>query len=141
MSYHDRLLTNKNIHDKTVRDVAERRFDNIKYDVYHNPGSEKNASVGTDANPLYPDIVVLEKGYRRRTAIAIGEIETEDSTNEKEAETQWEKFAKSKIPFYLYIPAGSVQKTTAILKKKSIEISGLRTYRYVDGELVVKNIT
>jgi len=140
MSYFIRSTTNQGVHDKAVKNIARKRFDGVKYDVYTNPGSEKNASVGSETNPTYPDIVVLEKGYGRRTAIAIGEIETSDSITDNEAD-QWREYAATKIPFYLYIPAGNAQKTTDILNKKSIKISGLRTYKYdALGGLIVTNI-
>lgn len=128
-------------HDKALRDIARKRFDGIKYDVYTNPGGEKNAYVGPDSNPLYPDIVVLEKGYgRSRTAIAIGEVETQDSINEIESK-QWANYSATKIPFYLYIPTGCIKETIALLNKKNIKISGLRAYRYSSaGELIVINI-
>lgn len=140
MSYLIRSTTNQNLHDKVVKDIAKSRFDGIKYDVYTNPNGEKNAYIGPEENKVYPDIVVLEKGYDRRTGIAIGEIETDDSINDNEAE-QWSEYSSSVIPFYLYIPAGYAQTTIDIMKKKDIKISGLRTYKYLaTGEIVVTNI-
>ncbi|MFA5386068.1 MAG: hypothetical protein WC297_00065 [Candidatus Paceibacterota bacterium] len=140
MSYFVRPTTNQGIHDKAVKDIARKRFDGVKYDVYTNPGGEKNAYVGSKTNPIHPDILVLEKGYGLRTAIAIGEIETSDSITDNEAD-QWKEYAATKIPFYLYIPAGNASKATDILKKKGIKISGLRTYKYDSlGELIVSNI-
>jgi len=140
MSYFTRQSTNQGLHDRAVKDIARKRFDGLKYDVYTNPNGEKNASVGAESNPLYADIIVLEKGYGRRTAITIGEIETADTINENEAE-QWAEYTATKIPFYLYVPAGCVQTTVNVLNKKSIKISGLRTYKYLSsGEIVITNI-
>lgn len=140
MSYFTRQTIHQNLHDRAVKDIAKRRFDEIKCDVYTNPNGEKNACVGVEANPLYADIIVLEKGYGRRTAIAIGEIETTDTINENEA-SQWTEYSATKIPFYLYVPAGYVKATTDILNKKGIKISGLRTYKYLPiGEIVITNI-
>lgn len=141
MSYFARKSINKSYHDKVLRDIAKIRFDEIKYDVITNPSEEKKGWVfGPGDEKLYPDIIVLEKGYGRRNAIFIGEIETSDTINENEAE-QWEKYANTKIPFYLYVPSGYVKATTDILMEKNIIISGLRTYRYIKtGQLVITNI-
>lgn len=140
MSYFTRQSTSQTLHDRAVKDIALKRFDGIKYDVYTNPDGEKNAYVGAESNPLYADIIVLEKGYGRRTAIAIGEIETADTINENEAD-QWAEYTATKIPFYLYVPAGQAQATINVLNKKGIKISGLRTYKYlVNGEIIVTNI-
>lgn len=131
---------NRNYHDKAVKDIAKKRFDEIKYDVYTNPGKEKNAHVGAEDNPLYPDIVVLEKGVDRRKAIAIGEIETADTITENEA-GQWKDYSNTKIPFYLYVPTGYDRETIDILKKGDIVISGLRTYKYAkSGEIIITDI-
>lgn len=139
MAYFSRQPTNQNQHDRAVRDIAKKRFDEIKYDVYVNPGGEKNVPINP-SNPIYPDIVVLEKGYGTRTAIAIAEVETVDSITEEEA-TQWLQYAATKIPFYLYVPAGYANQTSVLLEAKGIKISGLRTYRYLPtGELAVTNI-
>ncbi len=136
----NRTPENASLHDNVVMGISRKRFDDIKYDVYTNPNGEKNAYVGPESDPLYPDIVVLEKGYGQRNAISIGEVETADSINEEEA-NQWSEYAATKIPFYLYVPAGHAEETRNLLNTNSIEISGLRTYRYEEsGELTITNI-
>lgn len=141
MSFSGRSVSIHKSHDKAVRDIAEKRFDNERFDVLTNPGSQKNASVGSVDNPLFPDIVVLERGTGRRTAIAIGEVETVDSVNEEEV-SQWADYSKTRIPFYLYVPIESIEVCRRLLDGNSVKIAGLRAYRYdPEGRLVVQNIS
>lgn len=99
----------QSLHDRAAKDIANARFDESKNDVYVNPDGEKNAYVGPEDHPTYPDIVVLVKGTGHRTAVAIGEVETSSSVDKDEAD-QWKEYGETGIPFYLYIPAGYSQR-------------------------------
>ena len=135
-----RRETNQGDHDKAVKDIAVARFSYEENDTYTNPGGEKNAYVGPESNPQYPDIVVLEKGAGRRTAVNIAEIETADSINEEESK-QWDDYFQTGIPFYLYVPSGYSGTAKILLKNNRIVVAGLRTYNYDQfGRISITNI-
>ncbi len=84
----------QSLHDRVIRHVAEA----IKgYDVYTNPGQEKNFSV----KGLYPDVVVCLRGTY--TVVRVLEVETADTVTFEHAREQWIPY--STLPnFCLVVP-------------------------------------
>lgn len=119
-------------HDKLVSEIAKKRFSYKDGSVtYANPNGEKNFAV----DDQYPDIVVVKD----ETVQTIGEVETEETITENEAE-QWETYATLNDYFYLYVPKTKVADAKTIIENKKVGIKGLRSYEYVSDELVIKNI-
>ena len=54
MSTRDQI--NQSIHDKVI-DTASNEFDSKNFDIYKNPGQQKNAKIGNN----YPDIIITKK--------------------------------------------------------------------------------
>lgn len=92
-------------HDRVIR-LLQAKWKR-KYDVQINVGDEQNASIKVGPMTLFPDVVLTTTDAPRRLA-GVVEVETGESVNNLEAMAQWANFAKSKAPFYLYIPAGSL---------------------------------
>jgi hypothetical protein len=106
---------NQSLHDRVIQ-AAVNRLDKVNYDVYSNPGSQKNTSVGDN----YPDIIITKKGDR--TVQFIIEVETSESVNINEAHSQWKKYASEiRTSFYILVPLA--QKNWAITLCKQIGIS------------------
>jgi hypothetical protein len=104
------------LHDRVIRE-AVNFLNQEHYDIYTNPGQEKNAGI----NDNYPDIVMTEKGTT--TVKFIIEVETSDSITQFEAETQWKKYATEiNSTFYLLVPANSVNKTNEMCKKLGVNV-------------------
>lgn len=119
-------------HDDLVALIAKKRFSYTDGSVtYTNPNGEKNCAV----DDQYPDIVVVKDKSVQR----IGEVETEETVTENEAE-QWKTYAALNKYFYLYVPKSKVADAKTIIKSKNVGITGLRSFEYVDDELVIKNI-
>lgn len=119
-------------HDKIVAEIAKVRFsytDGTK--TYTNPDGEKNFPVDSE----YPDIVAVKD----HIVAAIGEVETEETVNEEEAE-QWISYANFKINFYLYVPKSKVSDAISLIKSRKIGVAGLRSYEYVNSKIVVTDI-
>lgn len=111
----NRNTYSQNLHDRVIQ-TAVSRLDRVNYDVYSNPGSIMNISVGDN----YPDIIITRKGDR--TIQFIIEVETSESVNITEASTQWKKYAKDiRTSFYLLVPFA--QKNLAITLCKQIGIA------------------
>jgi hypothetical protein len=111
----NRLPNNQFIHDNVI-EAAISRLDYINYDIYKNPGQQKNARVGAN----YPDIILTKKG--ELTIQFIIEVETTDSVNLIEASHQWKKYSTEiKASFYILVPL--LSKKLAISLCKQIGIS------------------
>lgn len=96
-----RKIENKLLHDRVVEEIKDN-LNQKDYDIYINPGSEKNASVAGN----YPDVIMTKKG--ETTVQFIMEVETSDSITKTEAEDQWKKYATEiKATFYLIVPEAS----------------------------------
>ena len=112
-------------HDRVIRllQAKSRR----KYEVVINPGNERNAAVGTGPTALYPDLLLqsLERGHRLQAVI---EVETGESVNHLEALSQWTHLARLRVPFHLYVPAGSVDSAKRLCADMQIQIAELWSY-------------
>jgi hypothetical protein len=106
----------KSRHDRTVALVAQQEF---SYPNTSNPDlqtclNEPTHIMGikTSANPIYPDIVVVDK--TKNVAVMIGEIETEMTINAAGA-GQWRTYSGLCGAFYLYVPASAIWETRNLL--------------------------
>ena len=94
----------ENLHDEVIRQIVGH-LNQRDYDVYTNPGQQKNAGIGDN----YPDVVMTVKN--EQTVKFILEIETADSVTETEASQQWRKYANEiKASFYIVVPSNSVSR-------------------------------
>ena len=102
------------LHDEVIKQIVGH-LNNRDYDIYTNPGQEKNAGIAGN----YPDVVMTEKGGL--TVKFILEIETVSSVTELEASTQWKKYADEiKASFYIVIPSGVVTRSKEYCVKYGI---------------------
>lgn len=103
-----------NIHDKVVHDIVFH-LNTDAYDVYTNPGQEKNAGIGNN----YPDVILTEKN--KTTVKFILEIETADSVSKEEAINQWKKYsAEINATFYIVVPTSSLKKAKDLCQREGI---------------------
>ena len=111
------------IHDRVVREIVSH-LNNKSFDIYINPGQEKNAGIGDN----YPDVVMTEKG--RNTVKFILEVETEDSVTKDEAINQWKKYTSEiNATFYLVVPAALLNKAKELCQRENIN-SRYATYSF-----------
>lgn len=102
------------LHDRVVREI-KNSLNQQDFDIYVNPGSEKNAGIAGN----YPDVIMTKKG--EKTVKFILEVETSDSITKDEAEVQWKKYATEiKATFYLVVPAASINKATQLCQQVGI---------------------
>ena len=91
-----------NLHDEVIRQIIGH-LNQRDFDVYTNPGQQKNAGIGDN----YPDIVMTAKN--ERTVKFILEVEVADSVTENQASQQWKKYASEiRASFYIVVPNGYV---------------------------------
>lgn len=102
------------LHDRVVREIVGH-LNKDSFDVYINPGQEKNAGI----NGNYPDVVMTEKGGN--TVKFILEVETADSVTKEEAVNQWKKYTTEiKATFYLVVPSTLLNKAKELCQRENI---------------------
>ena len=118
----------QDVHDRVVREIVNH-LNNEDYDIYINPGQEKNAGIGDN----YPDVVMTEKG--KNTVKFILEVETFESVNKDEAFNQWKKYTSEiNATFYLVVPAALLNKAKELCQRENIN-SRYATYSLNGGTL------
>ena len=91
-----------NLHDEVIRQIVGH-LNHQDYDIYTNPGQQKNAGIGDN----YPDVVMTIKNDT--TVKFILEVEVAESVTENEASKQWKKYANEiNASFYIVVPNGYV---------------------------------
>lgn len=102
------------LHDRVVKEIVNH-LNQTKYDIYTNPGQEKNAGIGDN----YPDVIMTEKGTK--TVKFILEVEIADSITQEEAERQWKKYATEiNASFYIVVPIQSLNRAKELCQKNNI---------------------
>jgi len=105
-SLHDRVITE-------IRNVLNQK----DFDIYANPGQEKNACIGNN----YPDVILTEKGTTKVRFIL--EVETDASVTWEEATSQWKKYAKEiNATFYLVVPKELLSKAITLCRQAGVNV-------------------
>jgi hypothetical protein len=120
-------------HAGTVEKIAELKFPFPNED---NPGLEtlnnvarRVMAVGThDGRDLFPDLVIVRRPGQWLELMA--EVEMADSVTDESAANDWKPMSLVG-DLLIYVPAGMVQETKALLKKHRIRAKGIRTWRFV----------
>src|SRR5262245_58184940 len=99
-----------------------------------NPGAEQNAPVGSGAAAMYPDLVLLSPDRGRRLQVVV-EVETGESVNHLEALAQWAHFAKIRVAFHLYVPAGMVDVARRLCEDNHIYVAEIWSFHTVGDQV------
>ncbi len=109
-----RNLSDIQLHDKVILDLKDA-LNQVDYDIYTNPGSEKNAGISGN----YPDIIMTKKGETKAEFIL--EVETKESVNISECQIQWRKYSSEILAtFYLVVPDVSLKSAQEFCKSQRI---------------------
>jgi hypothetical protein len=119
-------------HDRVIR-LLQTRYKR-KYEVGTNIGAEQLAPVGTGPSAIYPDLV-LWSSERNRKLLGVVEVETSESINHLEAMSQWAALGRLRAPFYLYVPAGSIDTTRRLCADHQIAVTEIWTFHAVGDEI------
>jgi hypothetical protein len=111
-------------HDRVIR-LLQARYKR-KTDVVINPGSELNQSITVGDLVVYPDVLVFAEGTKK--LLATVEVETGESVNALEAQSQWARFCKLKVPFYLYVPTASLEAARRLCAEHDIPVAEVWTF-------------
>ena len=111
-------------HDRVIR-LLQAKYKR-KFETAINPGHEQTAPVGGPP-PWYPDLV-LQSSEKSRKLLGVVEVETTESINHLEAMSQWGAFSRLRVPFHLYVPAGSVDSARRLCTDLQISVAELWSY-------------
>jgi hypothetical protein len=111
-------------HDRVIR-LLQAKYKR-KFGTAINPGHEQNAPVGGPP-PWFPDLV-LQSSEKSHRLLGVVEVETTESINHLEAMSQWGAFSRLRVPFHLYVPAGSVDSARRLAADQQISVSELWSY-------------
>ncbi len=119
-------------HDRIIRllQAKSRR----KYDATMNPGAEQNAPVKSGSTVVFPDVLLFSQERGRRLQAVI-EVETGESVNHLEALAQWAHFAKLRVGFFLYVPAGMVDVARRLCDDNHIHVKEIWSFHTVGDQV------
>lgn len=127
MDYRD--INDMQLHDKVIHELKIALNQN-DYDIYINPGSEKNAEISGN----FPDVIMTRKNTR--TADFILEVETKESVNYKECQDQWKKYSSEILAtFYIVVPESSLKSAQELCKSHSINARFITYSINVNGSI------
>lgn len=116
-------------HDRVIRHLQAKL--KRKFEVTTNIGDEQNAGVRSGNLTLFPDLV-LSSGRKIASVI---EVETNESVNHLEALAQWAHFGRSRIPFHLYVPAGSVEMARRLAEESQVALAEIWSYHAIGDQI------
>jgi hypothetical protein len=118
-------------HDRVIRQLQAKW--GRKFRVEANPGDERSATVKVGETQLFPDVVLTAEGAKKPTAIV--EVESAESVNHLEAMSQWATFARSRIPFYLFVPGPALDAARRLCADHQVELAELWTYLVLGDQI------
>ncbi|MEO8070497.1 MAG: hypothetical protein ABI652_03775 [Acidobacteriota bacterium] len=110
-------------HDRLIRQLVIKY--KRKFDVVANVGDEQLAPVKIGKNTFFPDLVLTDG----KKLAGVIEIESGESVNNLEAMAQWVHFARSKVPFHLYVPVQGYDAARRLCDTYAVAVSEIWTYR------------
>ncbi len=119
-------------HDRVIR-LLQAKW-RRRHQVGANPGSEQTAPVGTGPAALYPDLVLtsLERGRRLEGVV---EVETGESVHHLEALAEWVHYGRLRVPFYLYVPTGSIDAARRLCSDHAIDVAEIWSYYGIGDQI------
>lgn len=109
-------FSDNNLHDRVISEIKNVLNQN-DFDIYTNPGQEKNAGIGNN----YPDVIMTAKGTTNVRFIL--EIETDESVTWEEAINQWKKYYNEiNATFYLVVPQQLLSKAVTLCQQAGINV-------------------
>jgi hypothetical protein len=110
-------------HDRLIR-YLQLKYKK-KFEVALNVGDEQGTPVKIGSLLLFPDLVLMAG----RKLAGVVEVETSESVNNLEAMAQWVHFARSRVPFHLYVPVTGYETARRLCEANHAQVSEVWTYR------------
>jgi hypothetical protein len=119
-------------HDRVIRLLLAKWKKSLSVEA--NLGDERRAPVKIGQMTVFPDLVLNSQLGPKRVQALI-EVETGESVNHLEAMAQWTHMSRTRAPFFLYVPVGTVEQARRLCDDHQVALGELWSY-YVLGEQV-----
>ena len=118
-------------HDRVIRLLQVRL--KRRGDVTANIGEDQTAPVRIGQVQIFPDLV-LTSADRARKLMGTVEVETAESVNHLEAMAQWAHLGRARVPFHLYVPAGSVDIARRLATENQVNVAEIWSYHTIGDQ-------
>jgi hypothetical protein len=118
-------------HDRVIRLLQARL--KRRHDVQANIGEEQTAPIKIGHIQVFPDIVLTSADRARRLAGTV-EVETAESVNHLEALAEWAHLGRARVPFHLYVPAGSVDIARRLAADNQVNVAEIWSYHTIGDQ-------
>jgi hypothetical protein len=118
-------------HDRVIRLLQARL--KRRHDVVTNIGEDQTVPVKIGAVQIFPDLV-LTSTDRGRKLMGTVEVETAESVNHLEAMAQWAHLGRARVPFHLYVPAGSVDIARRLATENHVNVAEIWSYHTIGDQ-------
>lgn len=118
-------------HDRVIRLLQTRL--KRRHEVQANIGEEQTVPVKIGQVQIFPDIVLTSPDRARRLAGTV-EVETAESVNHLEAMAQWAHLGRARVPFHLYVPAGSVDIARRLAAENQVNVAEIWSYHTIGDQ-------
>ena len=118
-------------HDRVIRLLQVRL--KRRHDVTTNIGEEQTVPVRIGQVMIFPDLVLTstDRGHKLMGTV---EVETAESVNHLEAMAQWAHLGRARVPFHLYVPAGSVDIARRLAAENQVNVAEIWSYHTIGDQ-------
>jgi hypothetical protein len=118
-------------HDRVIRLLQTRL--KRRHEVAMNIGDDQHSSVRIGQVLIFPDLV-LTAADRGHKLLGTVEVETAESVNHLEAMAQWAHLGRARVPFHLYVPAGSVDIARRLAVENHVNVAEIWSYHTIGDQ-------
>jgi hypothetical protein len=118
-------------HDRVIRLLQVRL--KRRHDVATNIGEDQTVPIRIGPVQIFPDLV-LTSTDRGRKLMGTVEVETAESVNHLEAMAQWAHLGRARVPFHLYVPAGSVDIARRLATENNVNVAEIWSYHTIGDQ-------
>jgi hypothetical protein len=118
-------------HDRVIRLLQIRL--KKRHEVAANIGPDQTVPVKIGPVQIFPDLVLTTPDKGRKLAGTV-EVETAESVNHLEAMAQWAHLGRARVPFHLYVPAGSVDIARRLATENHVNLSELWSFHTIGDQ-------
>ncbi len=118
-------------HDRIIRLLLPRL--KRRGDVVANIGEDQTVPVRIGQVQVFPDLV-LTASDRGHKLLGTVEVETAESVNHLEAMAQWAHLGRARVPFHLYVPAGSVDIAKRLAAENDVNVAEIWSFHTIGDQ-------
>ena len=118
-------------HDRVIRLLLVRL--KRRHEIVANIGENQSVPVRIGQVQVFPDLV-LTSSDRGHKLMGTVEVETAESVNHLEAMAQWAHLGRARVPFHLYVPAGSVDIARRLAAENDVNVAEIWSFHTIGDQ-------